>query len=128
MGELRRIARSFGALGPGSTPQVFIMQAVIKTGGKQYRVSEGDRLNVETLSAGPGEDIEFSEVLMLADGDNIEIGAPFVEGAKVTARVVEHGRGEKIHIIKFKRRKHYQRRIGHRQNYSRVEITGVKKS
>ena len=101
------------------------MQAVIKTGGKQYRVSEGDKLNVESLVAGAGEDVEFAEVLMLADDDNIEIGSPFVEGAKVTAKVVEHGRGEKILIVKFKRRKHYLRRKGHRQNYTRVEITGV---
>ncbi|MCZ6894190.1 MAG: 50S ribosomal protein L21 [Gammaproteobacteria bacterium] len=101
------------------------MQAVIKTGGKQYRVSEGDKLNVESLAAGAGEDVEFAEVLMLADDDNIEIGTPFVEGAKVTAKVVEHGRGEKILIVKFKRRKHYLRRKGHRQNYTRVEITGV---
>ena len=103
------------------------MQAVIKTGGKQYRVSEGDKLNVESLSADAGEDVEFSEVLMLADDDNIEIGTPFVEGARVTAKVVEHGRGEKILVVKFKRRKHYRRRMGHRQNYTRVEITGVTK-
>ncbi|MEE2984084.1 MAG: 50S ribosomal protein L21 [Pseudomonadota bacterium] len=103
------------------------MQAVIKTGGKQYRVSEGDKVNIESLAVDAGEGVEFAEVLMLADDDNIEIGTPFVEGAKVTAKVVEHGRGEKILIVKFKRRKHYLRRKGHRQNYTRVEITGVTK-
>ena len=103
------------------------MQAVIKTGGKQYRVSEGDKLNVETIAADPGGDIEFSEVLLLADGDEVEIGTPLVAGARVTAKVLEHGRGDKIRVIKFKRRKKYRRQMGHRQNYTRVEITGVAK-
>jgi large subunit ribosomal protein L21 len=101
------------------------MHAVIKTGGKQYRVAPGDKLNVESLSGAPGEDISFDQVLMLSDGGEVEVGTPFVNGVRVTARVVEHGRGEKIHIVKFKRRKHYRRRMGHRQNYTRVEITGV---
>jgi large subunit ribosomal protein L21 len=103
----------------------FIMHAVIKTGGKQYRVSAGDKLNVETLPVEAGGDVAFDQVLMLSDGDNIEIGAPFLAGVTVTAKVVEHGRGEKIRIVKFKRRKHYKRQAGHRQNYTRVEITGV---
>lgn len=103
------------------------MQAVIKTGGKQYRVSEGDTLNVETLAADPGGDIEFSEILLLADEDEVEIGTPLVAGARVTAKVLEHGRGDKIRVIKFKRRKKYRRQMGHRQNYTRVEITGVAK-
>ena len=101
------------------------MHAVIKTGGKQYRVSPGDKLNIETLAVDAGTDVEFGEVLMLADGDNVEIGAPFITGLRVTAKVIEHGRGEKIRVIKFKRRKHYRRQMGHRQNYTRVEITGV---
>ena len=103
------------------------MRAVIKTGGKQYRVSEGDTLNVESLVADEGGDIEFSEVLMLADGNDVEIGTPFITGARVTAKVLEHGRGDKIRVIKFKRRKKYRRLIGHRQNFTRVEITGVAK-
>jgi large subunit ribosomal protein L21 len=103
----------------------FTMHAVIKTGGKQYRVSAGDKLNVETLPVEAGGDVAFDQVLMLSDGDNIEIGAPFLAGVTVTAKVVEHGRGEKIRIVKFKRRKHYKRQAGHRQNYTRVEITGV---
>ncbi len=103
------------------------MHAVIKTGGKQYRVSAGDKLNIETLPVAAGAEIQFDEVLMLGDGAAAEIGAPYVVGARVTAIVLEHGRGEKIRVIKFKRRKHYRRQMGHRQNYTRVEITGVSK-
>jgi large subunit ribosomal protein L21 len=102
-----------------------LMNVVIKTGGKQYRVSEGDRLEVETLDAAPGDEIEFSEVLLLREGDKVEVGTPFVPGATVKARVLGHGRGKKIRIIKFKRRKHYRRQMGHRQNFTRVEITGI---
>lgn len=101
------------------------MQAIIRTGGKQYRVSEGDKLNVETLAAEAGGSVEFPEVLMLTEGENVEVGTPLVEGARVTAKVLEHGRGEKIVIVKFRRRKNYRRTQGHRQNYTRVEITGV---
>ena len=101
------------------------MNFVIKTGGKQYRVSEGDKLEVETLDAAPGDTIEFAEVLLLRDGDKVEIGTPIIAGAKVTAKVLEHGRGKKIRIVKFKRRKHYRRQMGHRQNFTRVEITGI---
>jgi large subunit ribosomal protein L21 len=103
------------------------MYAVIKTGGKQYRVSAGDKLNVETLPVEPGGEVQFDQVLMIADGDDIAVGAPFLDGTRVTATVVEHGRGEKIRIVKFKRRKHYRRTMGHRQNYTRVEITGVQR-
>ena len=103
------------------------MHAVIKTGGKQYRVSEGDKLNLETLPGDVGAELEFDQVLMISDGDDVAIGEPFVSGAKVTAKLLEHGRGDKIRIVKFKRRKHYRRQMGHRQNYTRVEITGVSK-
>ena len=101
------------------------MNFVIKTGGKQYRVSEGDKLEIETLDAAPGENVEFSEVLLLRDGDNVEVGTPLIEGAKVTATVLAHGRGKKVQIVKFKRRKNYRRQMGHRQNFTRVEITGI---
>ncbi len=101
------------------------MYAVIKTGGKQYRVSEGDTLEVEKLPAEEGATIEFDEVLMLADGDDVKVGTPTVEGAKVTASVVGHGRGKKIRIIKFRRRKHHLKRMGHRQWYTRIKITGI---
>ena len=101
------------------------MQAVIKTGGKQYRVSAGDKIRVETLRAEVGAAVEFDQVLMLADGDNSVIGSPTVANGKVTAKVVEHGRADKVHIVKFKRRKGYLRRQGHRQNYTEVEITDI---
>ena len=104
-----------------------MMHAVIKTGGKQYEVSPGDKLNVETLLVESGEDVVFDEVLLINDGSNIDVGEPLLAGAKVTAKVIEHGRGDKIRIIKFKRRKHYKRQMGHRQNYTRVEIIGVEK-
>lgn len=104
------------------------MNAVIKTGGKQYRVSQGDKLNVESLVAEPGDELEMDQVLMIHDGDAVEVGKPVIEGAKVTAKVIEHGRGDKIKIVKFKRRKHYRRQMGHRQNYTRIEITGISKA
>ena len=102
------------------------MNAVIKTGGKQYRVSQGDKLNVESLVAEPGDELEMDQVLMIHDGDAVEVGKPVIEGAKVTAKVIEHGRGDKIKIVKFKRRKHYRRQMGHRQAYTELAITGIK--
>lgn len=101
------------------------MYAVIKTGGKQYRVSEGQTLKVETLAAEEGASVELDNVLMIADGDNIKVGAPTIEGGKVTATVKSHGRGKKIEVIKFRRRKHHDKRIGHRQNYTELLITGI---
>jgi len=102
------------------------MYAVIKTGGKQYRVSKGQTLKVEQLPAEAGQSVDFSEVLMIADGDNIQIGSPVVSGAKVSGEVVEQGRHKKIEILKFKRRKHHMKRQGHRQNYTAVKITDIK--
>jgi large subunit ribosomal protein L21 len=101
------------------------MYAVIKTGGKQYRVSQGDTLRLETLEAGTGDSIEFDQVLMVGEGADVKIGTPFLEGGKVTATVKSHGRGKKVEIIKFRRRKHHMKRMGHRQNYTEVEITGI---
>ena len=101
------------------------MQAVIKTGGKQYRVSEGDKIRVESLKAEAGDAVEFDQVLMLVDGENSKIGAPTVDGGKVSGKVVDTGRGKKVHIIKFRRRKHHMKHQGHRQNYTEVEITGI---
>ena len=101
------------------------MHAVIKTGGKQYKVSAGDKLNVETIGCDVGQEVAFDKVLLLNDGDSVSIGAPYVEGASVNAKVLEHGRGDKIRIIKFKRRKHYKRQMGHRQNYTRIEVTEI---
>lgn len=102
------------------------MYAVIQTGGKQYRVEEGDRLRVEKLDSAPGDNVTFDQVLMVADGDDIKIGQPVLDGASVTGEVVEHGRGQKLKIVKFRRRKHSRRTHGHRQWFSEVKITGVK--
>ena len=101
------------------------MYAVIKTGGKQYRVAEGDTLRVEMLGVEEGGDVEFDQVLMVADGDKVTVGAPLVDGGKVTATVVSNGRGKKVKIIKFRRRKHHRKQMGHRQSYTEVKITGI---
>lgn len=101
------------------------MYAVIKTGGKQYRVSPGDRLRVETLKADEGASIEFDQILMVGDGTNVTIGDPLVSQAVVVGKVVSHGRGKKIHIVKFRRRKHHHKKTGHRQNYTELEIVSV---
>jgi large subunit ribosomal protein L21 len=104
------------------------MHAVIKTGGKQYRVSEGDVLRVEKLDAEAGATLEISEVLLVSDGETVKIGTPLVEGGKVTAEVASHGRGDKVTIIKFKRRQKYRRKQGHRQDYTELKITGISAS
>ncbi|MES9906654.1 MAG: 50S ribosomal protein L21 [Sedimenticola sp.] len=104
------------------------MYAVIQTGGKQYRVSEGDTLKVEKLNNEEGAAIELDKVLMVADGEDIKVGTPYVDGGKVAATVKSHGRGKKIKIIKFKRRKHHLKRQGHRQWYTELEITGISAS
>lgn len=101
------------------------MYAVIKSGGKQYRVEEGQTLKLEKLEIPTGETIEFDEVLLVADGDDVNVGAPLVEGAKVSAEIVDHGRAKKINIIKFRRRKHSMKRQGHRQWFTEVKITGI---
>jgi large subunit ribosomal protein L21 len=101
------------------------MYAVIQTGGKQYRVSKGDSLRVELLSAEPGSSVNLDKVLMLGQGENVKIGTPFVEGGKVTATVKSHGRGKKVTIIKFRRRKHHMKRQGHRQWFTELEITDI---
>jgi large subunit ribosomal protein L21 len=99
--------------------------AVIKTGGKQYRVQQGDILRVELLSAEEGAAVSFDQVLLVGTGESITVGAPLVEGATVSATVRTHGRADKIRIIKFRRRKHYKRQQGHRQHYTEIEITGI---
>ena len=102
------------------------MYAVIKTGGKQYKVQEGDTIRVEKLDGKEGDKIKLSEVLMLTDGDQVTIGTPLVKGATVSATVKAQGRGDKIKIIKFKRRKQYRRQMGHRQAFTELAITGIK--
>lgn len=101
------------------------MYAVFATGGKQYRAAPGDVLKIEKLNAEPGSTVAFEQVLLVSDGDSVKIGAPQVEGAKVEATVRAHGRGTKILVIKFRRRKHHRKQMGHRQHYTEVEITGI---
>lgn len=101
------------------------MYAVIKTGGRQYRVMEGERLRVEKLDAEVDSKIDFDQVLMHGEGENVTVGAPLVDGAKVSAKVLSHGRHKKVRIIKFRRRKHHMKQMGHRQHYTEIEITGI---
>lgn len=101
------------------------MYAVIKSGGKQHRVSADELLKVELLKAEKGETIKIEDVLMVVDGDDVKIGQPLLEGASVEAEVVDHGRGEKIRIIKHKRRKHYHKEQGHRQWYTLLKIKAI---
>lgn len=101
------------------------MYAVFSTGGKQYRAAQGDVLRVEKLNADEGATIEIDQVLMVGQGDDVRIGTPVLDGGKVTAEVVGHGRGKKIRILKFKRRKHHMKQMGHRQHYTEIKITGI---
>lgn len=101
------------------------MYAVIKTGGKQYKVVEGETLKVEKLAVEEGGTVEIDQVLMIADGEDVRFGTPIVEGSLVTATVKSHGRGKKIEIVKFHRRKHHQKRTGHRQDYTELQITSI---
>jgi large subunit ribosomal protein L21 len=101
------------------------MYAVIKTGGKQYRVAAGEKIKVEQMPADVGQDVVFEEVLAVIDGDAAKIGTPLVDGAKVTAKVLSHGRHDKVRIFKLRRRKHYQKHQGHRQNYTELQIEAI---
>jgi large subunit ribosomal protein L21 len=102
------------------------MYAIIKTGGKQYRVQSGAQLRVEALPADVGAAVSFDQVLLVGEGDSVKVGAPFVAGAAVKATVVSHGRGEKVRIFKLRRRKHFQKSQGHRQSYTEVRIDDIK--
>ena len=101
------------------------MYAVIKTGGKQYKVSAGEKLKIESILADVGSEVVLDQVLRVADGDNVTAGTPLVAGATVKATVVAHGRGEKIKIFKLRRRKHFRKTLGHRQNYTEIQISGI---
>ncbi|PWV59301.1 50S ribosomal protein L21 [Plasticicumulans acidivorans] len=101
------------------------MYAVIKTGGKQYRVAEGQTLKVEKLNLDEGAPVEITDVLLVSDGEQVTVGQPLVTGAKVTATVQSHGRAKKVEIIKFRRRKHHMKRQGHRQYFTELKITGI---
>ncbi len=101
------------------------MYAVIKSGGKQYKVAPGEKLKVEQLSADVGAEVVLDQVLMVGDGDSVRLGQPIVAGATVKATVVGHGRGEKVTIFKMRRRKHYQKHQGHRQNFTELKIDSI---
>lgn len=102
------------------------MYAVILSGGKQYRVKEGDVLKLETLPGDEGATINFDKVLAVGEGETVKVGRPYLDGCNVAGKVLSHGRGEKIRIVKFRRRKHHMKWQGHRQNYTEVEITQIK--
>ena len=102
------------------------MYAVFKTGGKQYRATQGQKIKLEKITANSGDKVLFTEVLMVGEGGDVEIGTPFLANATVEAKVLEEGKDKKIEVIKFKRRKNYKRTYGHRQCYTLVEITGIK--
>jgi large subunit ribosomal protein L21 len=102
-----------------------IMYAVIKTGGKQYRVAAGEKIKVEQIPADVGAEITLDQVLLVGEGESVQIGTPLVAGALVTAKVIAHGRHAKVNIFKMRRRKHYQKHQGHRQNYTELEIAGI---
>lgn len=99
--------------------------AVIEAGGKQHRVQPGETLKIEKLEVATGSSIDFDKVLMVSDGDNVAIGEPYVVGGKVTAEVLSHGRHDKIRIIKFRRRKHHMKQMGHRQWFTEIKITAI---
>ncbi|CUA86694.1 MULTISPECIES: 50S ribosomal protein L21 [Idiomarinaceae] len=101
------------------------MYAVFQSGGKQHRVTEGQIVRLEKLEAATGDVVEFDQVLMLSNGDDVKIGAPFVSGGSIKAEVINHGRADKVNIIKFRRRKHHMKRQGHRQWFTEVKITGI---
>jgi len=101
------------------------MYAVIATGGKQYRVSEGSVLRIEKLDAEQGANVEFDQVLLVGQGDQVKVGAPHVAGGKVVGTVQAHGQGDKVRIVKFRRRKHYLRQGNHRQKYTEIKITSI---
>lgn len=102
------------------------MYAVIESGGKQHRVTEGEILQLEKLDAAAGDKVKFDKILMVGEGESVKIGTPYVEGGQVEAEVLKQGRGEKVNIIKFNRRKNYRRKQGHRQQFTEVKITGIK--
>ena len=101
------------------------MYAVFQSGGKQHRVAAGHTLRLEKIEVATGETVEFDQVLLIADGETVKIGAPLVEGGKVVAEVISHGRGEKVIIQKFNRRKHHEKKMGHRQWFTEVKITAI---
>ncbi len=101
------------------------MYAIIETGGKQYAVSQGERIRVEKLAGDVGSEIELDQVLLVGEGDDIKVGTPVISGAKVTGTILAHGRGRKVIVYKLHKRKNYRRKQGHRQAFTEVEVTGI---
>lgn len=126
-----RVLKVAGLLSLSTNPQdaeklsIESMYAVIESGGKQHRVEPGEVLRLEKLEIGEGDTVDFDKVMMIGEGEKVHIGTPYVEGGKVTAEVVSHGRADKVTVIKFKRRKHYRRQAGHRQHFTEVKITDI---
>ena len=116
---------SYKALGEQDYRRNTMSYAVIVTGGKQYKVAPGEYLKIEKLEVATGESVTFDRVLLVANGDDVNIGAPVVAGATVVAEVISQGRHDKVRIIKFRRRKHHMKRMGHRQWYTEIKITGI---
>ncbi len=102
------------------------MYAVITTGGKQYRIAQGDVIRVEKLDGDEGSSVDFDRVLMIGNGDEVTLGTPYIDGSVVSGTIKNHGRGKKILVVKFRRRKNYRKQMGHRQAYTDVEITDIK--
>jgi len=122
---LRTICALFFELSAHVRSAEKVMYAVFQSGGKQHRVAEGQTVRLEKIELAPGDAVEFDNILMVSNGDDIKIGTPYVNGGKVTAEVVTHGRGDKIKIVKFRRRKHSRSQMGHRQWFTEVKITGI---
>lgn len=101
------------------------MYAVFATGGKQYRAAPGDVLKIEKLNAAPGDKLEFDQVMLVGEGEQVKVGAPLVDGAKVAVTVKSHGRADKVYIVHFRRRKHHRKQMGHRQHYTEIQIDGI---
>jgi large subunit ribosomal protein L21 len=113
------------AMGAGTGKRSSSMYAVIKTGGKQYKVAPGEKLKIEQIPADVGAEVVLDQVLMIGEGESVRLGQPTVAGATVKATVVAHGRGDKVSIFKMRRRKHYQKHQGHRQNYTELKIDSI---
>lgn len=120
-----RVQKVAGLLPQPNIKEILSMYAVIESGGKQHRVEPGEVLQLEKLDVAEGDKIDFEKVMLIGEGEKVQIGTPYVEGGKVSAEVVSHGRGEKVTIIKMKRRKHYRRQAGHRQHFTEVKITDI---
>jgi large subunit ribosomal protein L21 len=125
LGQVSRIPSLSGGTHAGIAQENLVVYAVFRTGGKQYRARQGDRVRIERLEAGVGDAVAFEEVLLVGVGADVKVGAPLLKGGKVEGKVVAQGRADKIMIIKFRRRKHYKRVQGHRQAFTEVEITAI---